>query len=430
MSGQGRKTPVPDEIAKRWNWGAFLIPLLWGPWHRAWIVFLSVPLLIAGALWPLVAPLTGLLSLAFAVYLGKRGSAFAWQGHHWSSFERFRQIQRRWTWLALGLIGIGLVASVAATAPPGDVEPVTFHDHGVSFEYPGDWGHDEGADAGLFGAPAPRAAWSEAFLYDDDDFIFMTAVDLPFVVDDGNIEFFQSGVAKFLPEGTTVMSGPELDDLPWYPASRWVIHPSGAPEATTRLEYVWMGTRGVLVACQSSPGNQAAIAEACDGVLSTLRADAPPPVPLGWTAIASSEARFAFAVPTGWSRRPSRDPEHVVRAAFTQGPGAAFPLVTVVEERIAAGESSSDLADRTFLKAVGARSFTVLERGSQTIAGRDAEVVTGKLGAPGDRVPYTVHISIADGRRGFTFFFIAGRRDVELTTSTYLAIAETLTPEA
>ena len=59
-SGHGKLTDVPAGV-RRWNWGAFLLPVLWGPFNRTW-----TPLLFA------FIPVVGIIVTAFV--LGARGN--------------------------------------------------------------------------------------------------------------------------------------------------------------------------------------------------------------------------------------------------------------------------------------------------------------------------------------------------------------------
>ncbi len=94
-SGMGdRCTHVPFEIASKWNWGAFLFPVIWGLANHVY-----------QALWCFV-PIVGIF---YSFYLGSKGNAFAWKYRYWESVEHFRKVQRRWA-LWTGGITIALIA--------------------------------------------------------------------------------------------------------------------------------------------------------------------------------------------------------------------------------------------------------------------------------------------------------------------------------
>ena len=81
-SGMGdRCNQVPFEIQGKWNWGAFLMPVIWGLANHVY-----------QALWCFV-PIIGFF---YSFYLGAHGNELAWKHHYWESVEEFRRIQRRW----------------------------------------------------------------------------------------------------------------------------------------------------------------------------------------------------------------------------------------------------------------------------------------------------------------------------------------------
>ena len=81
-SGMGdRCNQVPLEIQEKWNWGAFLMPVIWGLANHVY-----------QALWCFV-PIIGFF---YSFYLGAHGNELAWKHHYWESVEEFRRIQRRW----------------------------------------------------------------------------------------------------------------------------------------------------------------------------------------------------------------------------------------------------------------------------------------------------------------------------------------------
>lgn len=110
-SGSGKNATVPNEI-KKWNWGAFLLSWIWAIAHKAWIGLIALlPFVIMG----IIAPFTeksdeagGLFIITFGmmVVLGIKGNEWAWQNNKWNSVEEFLSIQRRWSRVALIIIGI------------------------------------------------------------------------------------------------------------------------------------------------------------------------------------------------------------------------------------------------------------------------------------------------------------------------------------
>ena len=77
-SGQGKNAVVPPEIDK-WNWGAFMMNIIWGLGNGTYII------------------------------LGAKGSSWAWQNKKWDSVENFQRVQRAWVKWALILLAAVLL---------------------------------------------------------------------------------------------------------------------------------------------------------------------------------------------------------------------------------------------------------------------------------------------------------------------------------
>jgi ribosomal protein L40E len=98
-----RNGVVPPEV-KRWNWAAFLMPVLWG-------LFSGVPftaLLFGAVLLP--SPFGQVILLGAGVFLGFRGNELAWRGKKWRSVEHFNSFQKTWTsWAVRITIAFGAI---------------------------------------------------------------------------------------------------------------------------------------------------------------------------------------------------------------------------------------------------------------------------------------------------------------------------------
>ena len=91
-SGQGKLTVVPQEI-KGWNWGAFLLGLIWGAGNNVW--------------WSLILFIP-YFSVIWMFVIGIKGSEWAWKSKRWDSIEHFKRTQKKWrNW------GIGIYAIIA-----------------------------------------------------------------------------------------------------------------------------------------------------------------------------------------------------------------------------------------------------------------------------------------------------------------------------
>jgi hypothetical protein len=81
-SGQGRTSVIPSEL-RRWNWGAFLLNVIWGLGNKTYIAFLAL------------VPAFGFVMI---FVLGAKGSDWAWRNKRWDSVEHFKRVQRQWAW--------------------------------------------------------------------------------------------------------------------------------------------------------------------------------------------------------------------------------------------------------------------------------------------------------------------------------------------
>jgi hypothetical protein len=83
---------VSDALARRWNWGAFLLPWLWPFWHGAPWLGLAALLGIFFAPW--IAP--AFVTIGVAAYLGLRGGAIAVRSRAYAGDDDYRTVERAW----------------------------------------------------------------------------------------------------------------------------------------------------------------------------------------------------------------------------------------------------------------------------------------------------------------------------------------------
>ncbi len=93
-SGQGKGTPAPDIVAKKFNWGAFGLTFIWGLFNKTYITLLVIPTIFLGA-WGL------LIQFVLGIWFGIKGNTWAWQNKKWNSVEHFQSVQKKW---AAGLL--------------------------------------------------------------------------------------------------------------------------------------------------------------------------------------------------------------------------------------------------------------------------------------------------------------------------------------
>ena len=106
QSGMGdRCETMPASAMGRWNWGAFLFPVIWGLANHVYQALLCM------------IPVFGLF---YAFYLGRNGNELAWRGRYWESEQIFKKTQRIWAIVAAIIaiaqvaLGIGVAVSTAA----------------------------------------------------------------------------------------------------------------------------------------------------------------------------------------------------------------------------------------------------------------------------------------------------------------------------
>ena len=114
-SGQGPNTPVPDSVARKFNWGAFLLSWIWGLGNKTYITLL---VFLVGFI-----PFIGIvLIFGMQIWFGIKGNTWAWQNKRFQSIEHFHENQRNWAiagvtiggilWF-LGIIGVIMALTVS-----------------------------------------------------------------------------------------------------------------------------------------------------------------------------------------------------------------------------------------------------------------------------------------------------------------------------
>lgn len=107
-SAQGPQVQVPAEIAKEFNWGAFLLSWIWGIGNNSFITLVIIPAAILNLI-----PFVGILvQIGLAVWFGKMGNTWAWQNKHFDSIEQFNDYQKKWAIAGLIVFGVTIVLSV------------------------------------------------------------------------------------------------------------------------------------------------------------------------------------------------------------------------------------------------------------------------------------------------------------------------------
>ena len=92
-SGSGENCVVPDEVANKFNWGAFGLGFIWGIANKS---YLTLFWLIG-----LKLPFSFIICLIMQIWFGKKGNTWAWQNKRWDSIEKFHEAQRKWAIAAI-----------------------------------------------------------------------------------------------------------------------------------------------------------------------------------------------------------------------------------------------------------------------------------------------------------------------------------------
>ena len=105
-SGMGKDYPVPEEVAKGFNWGACLLGWIWGIGNKTYITFLS----LVFSLIPLIG---GFIILGLIIWFGIKGNTWAWQNKHFDSVEAFHSYQSKWATASFIIFVLSLVYFIA-----------------------------------------------------------------------------------------------------------------------------------------------------------------------------------------------------------------------------------------------------------------------------------------------------------------------------
>lgn len=97
-SGGGKDIIVPDEV-KGWSWGAFLLTWIWGIGNKTWFSLLTF------------IPYVGFI---FAIILGFKGREMAWRNKRWDSVEHFQEVQKKWSFWGVLIVGGFLILGIGA----------------------------------------------------------------------------------------------------------------------------------------------------------------------------------------------------------------------------------------------------------------------------------------------------------------------------
>ncbi len=103
-SGQ-KDAVVPEAIAKKFNWGAFLLNWIWGLGNNTYItLFIFLASILA-----FIPFIGGFIPLGLCIWFGIKGNEWAWQNKQWDSIEHFNSVQKIWAIVGLVLAIVGFI---------------------------------------------------------------------------------------------------------------------------------------------------------------------------------------------------------------------------------------------------------------------------------------------------------------------------------
>lgn len=102
---------LPEEVKKRFNWGAFFFSWIWGLNHKQ-------PILLLALLFGCIPYLGVIAVLGMQIWAGLNGNQWAWQSGRFSTVDDMENCQVIWAKWALGVLIAYIVIIVLAIAFP------------------------------------------------------------------------------------------------------------------------------------------------------------------------------------------------------------------------------------------------------------------------------------------------------------------------
>lgn len=91
-SGRGENAKVPESVANKFNWGAFLFNWIWGLGNKCYITLI----IFAVALFSFIPFIGWIALIGCQVWFGMKGNEWAWRNKKWINEEHFHQVQKTW----------------------------------------------------------------------------------------------------------------------------------------------------------------------------------------------------------------------------------------------------------------------------------------------------------------------------------------------
>lgn len=112
-SGQGPNVTVPEEVADKFNWGAFLLSWIWGLGNKTYITLVMLATVVLAFI-PIVNFVSGMVQLGLAIWFGIKGNEWAWQNKKFESVEAFHAYQKKWVVAGIILLAVCAILAILA----------------------------------------------------------------------------------------------------------------------------------------------------------------------------------------------------------------------------------------------------------------------------------------------------------------------------
>lgn len=103
--------PRQPDLTK-WNWGAFFLNFIWGPFNGCWWTLVVWVVCTVLSFVPVINLISGLAYLIFSIVLGAKGTQWAWENKVWSGADDFEQTQSTWAKVGIAIFVVSFVLCV------------------------------------------------------------------------------------------------------------------------------------------------------------------------------------------------------------------------------------------------------------------------------------------------------------------------------
>jgi len=109
-NNSGTNGIAPDFVAKKFNWGAFLLTWIWGLGNKTYIT-----LVFFAACALCIIPIIGAFApLGCSIWFGIKGNEWAWKNKRFESVGHFHSNQKKWAIAGVIVLVLGIVLNIIA----------------------------------------------------------------------------------------------------------------------------------------------------------------------------------------------------------------------------------------------------------------------------------------------------------------------------